>query len=69
MRAILEFDLPEDEWNHKRALEGADLYCAITSFKNRLRNILKHDDYATDTHQEIYDMLIQELSENEITLD
>ena len=69
MKAILKFSLPKDEWNHKRALEGADLYHAVTSFKNRLKNILKHDDNATDTHQEIYDMFLQELSDNDITLD
>jgi len=69
LKAKLTFNLPEDEWNHKRALEGADLYYAVTSFKNRLKNILKHDDYATDTHQEIYDMFLQELSDNDITLD
>jgi hypothetical protein len=69
MRVKLEFDLPEDEWEFKRAVNGSNLHCAITSFRERLKNILKHDDYATDTHQEIYDMLYQELDDNDITLD
>lgn len=69
MRAKLEFNLPDEEWEFRRAVEGSNLYCAVTSFKQRLRSQLKHDDNVTDAHQEIYDMFLQELSENDITLD
>ena len=42
MKAILEFNLPEDNYQHKAALQGADLKLIIATLDNMLRGYLKY---------------------------
>lgn len=44
MKAILEFDLPEDEPDHKYALAGRDALLALDSIDRWARGILKHGE-------------------------
>lgn len=42
MKAILEFNLPEEYYEHKSALQGANLRLIISNLDNMLRGYLKH---------------------------
>lgn len=42
MKAILEFNLPEDRAAHNAALNGAELKSNIAEFDEWLRNLVKH---------------------------
>ena len=42
MKAILEFDLPEDEDNHRAAINGANWESVCLSVADILRNWIKH---------------------------
>jgi len=42
MKAILEFDLPEEEHDHKYALAGTDALIVIDDILNEIRSALKH---------------------------
>lgn len=42
MKAILEFNIPEDNFLHKKSLQGLDLNSAIREFDNDLRSMSKH---------------------------
>ena len=42
MKAILEFNLPEENYQHKVALQGADLRLIICTLDNMLRGYLKY---------------------------
>ena len=42
MRAILEFDLPEDQHEHAYALAGTDALIAIEDVLNEIRSALRH---------------------------
>ena len=42
MKATLEFSLPEESYQLKRAIQGPDLCAALSDLDNQLRNWLKH---------------------------
>ena len=48
MKAILEFNLPEESEEFELARNGAKLSCAISDFQNWLRNQIKHGYYAEE---------------------
>ena len=43
MKAILEFDLPEDQHDHKYALASCDALICISDILNEIRSKLKYD--------------------------
>ena len=47
MRAILEFDLPDDNTDFENAIKGKDYYCALFDIKNRIRCVLKYNEEIT----------------------
>jgi len=60
MKAILEFNLPEERSEHTHALKGIEYFSILHTIDQRLRSILKHGhDYssveslATDLRQYI----------------
>jgi hypothetical protein len=69
MEAILKFSLPQEEWEFDKAVGGKNLHLAVFEFKNRMRSFLKHDDDATDDHQDFYDMFLKVLDEYNVNLD
>lgn len=42
MKAILEFNLPEDEAEHKYALAGLDALLLIHNLEQEIRQLLRH---------------------------
>lgn len=49
MKAILEYNLPEDTQEHLRAVQANDAWNALYDIDNMLRNLLKYggDNYKT----------------------
>lgn len=45
MKGILEFDLPQDQSEFKKASEAMKLWCAICDFDRELRNMIKYGEY------------------------
>jgi hypothetical protein len=43
MKAILEFNLPEDQDDHKYALSGIDALLVISDLENEIRSKLRYD--------------------------
>lgn len=60
MKLVLEFDLPDDQYNMWCAVNAMQLYCAITDIQQELRANRKYgkDDSKTldDIHQRIVEL-------------
>lgn len=57
MKAILEFNLPEDQHDHKYALAGLDAILLISDLENEIRSKLRHDsgefrEFVSDVYDE-----------------
>lgn len=48
MRAILEFSLPEEQEEHRHALNGIRYSCVLDDFDNYLRSRLKYEHELPD---------------------
>lgn len=57
MKAILEFNLPEEEDIHLMSLKGPKLASALDAFDHWLRNKMKHENLKTIKIQEVRDTL------------
>lgn len=71
MRAILEFNLPEDRYEYKNAAKGTKYLMALEDIYTTLRNKVKYAEKteAEDkVYNEIYDYFFEVLKENDITL-
>ena len=44
MKAILEFNLPEEDEEFRQAANAGDMHCAIFEFSQYLRKKLKYED-------------------------
>ena len=44
MKAILKFELPEEDVEFKQAANGSNAYAAIWDFYNHLRKRIKYED-------------------------
>jgi hypothetical protein len=47
MKAVLEFNLPEDQSEHRRALDGWKWRSVVSDVAYKLRSALKYDDGLT----------------------
>jgi hypothetical protein len=47
VRAVLKFNLPEDQFEHRLALDGWKWKCVVSDIADKLRNALNHDDGLT----------------------
>ena len=69
MKAVIEFNHPEDERNHMLALMGQDIVLAIQAFDNWLRDGIKYgdlDERIIDTYTESRAKLYAELQERDV---
>lgn len=72
MKAILEFNLPEEQAEHYCAIKGADMLNVLWELRAELRAMLKYGDLPEQQHkivEQIQGYLIQCLNENDINLD
>lgn len=60
MKAVLEFNLPEDLKDFEMASNGVKAYCILSAFDDFLRNKLKYHEL-TDEQYEIYEECRSEL--------
>lgn len=50
VKAILEFNLPEDAEEHKTALKAGQYYCAIDDTRNLLRKYRKYGELTEEQY-------------------
>ena len=71
MRAILEFNLPEDQKQFEMANQSADMYAVICHLEERLRNYRKHGnpfENASEALDAIHTILYDELNARRINI-
>jgi hypothetical protein len=59
MKAILEFNLPEDKMDFKLATRGSKYYCMINEFEQYLRKIYKYEEHSDDIFNKIEEIRTQ----------
>lgn len=72
MKAILEFNLPEENHEFQNATQGAKMKSILWEMREYLRHRLKYDEYNYDQFEVLdacKDKLIDLLSEENIDLD
>ena len=72
MKAILEFNLPEEQAEHYCAIKGADMFNVLWDLKAELRSMLKYGELPEQQHkivEQIQGYLIQSLNDNDVNLD
>ena len=72
MKAILEFNLPEDQAEHYCAIKGADMLNVLWELKTELRSMLKYGELPEQQYEiveKIQDFLFSSLNDNEVNLD
>ena len=71
MKAILEFNLPEEEAEFKQAANAGDMYCAIFEFSQYLRKKLKYEDLSEQeikTYEEVKSEFLEIMDEHNVIL-
>lgn len=63
MRAILEFDLPEEGEDFRYAVNGWRYVNVIDDLFNHIRKHIKYDDQLTEEQERIYEGIREKLSE------
>ena len=43
MKAILEFNLPDDQFENIAAVKAMDMYCLMSDTLEKIRDMIKHD--------------------------
>jgi hypothetical protein len=72
MKAILEFNLPEEQAEHYCAIKGADMLNVLWELKTELRSMLKYGEITSEQYdivEKIQGFLISSLNDNEVNLD
>ena len=62
MKAILEFNLPEEQEDYDMAFCGHDYWCSLYDFSQYLRNKIKYEELDEKTTK-IYDQIRSEFYE------
>lgn len=62
MKAILEFNLPEEQQEHQDALQGSLWKWAVDDITSHLRNESKHVDHSVEEYQ-ILDAIRERVAE------
>ena len=71
MKAILEFNLPEEQAEHYCAIKGADMLNVLWELKAELRGMLKYGDLPDKQYEiveKIQGYLLESLSDNDVNL-
>ena len=69
MKAILEFDLPEEASEHRLALDGGKWMSVCFEIDQWLRSIEKHDNRNTVKVSEVRSRLQEEIESSGLTLE
>jgi hypothetical protein len=72
MKAILEFNLPEDNEEFNRAVKSVDYYVSLFEIYQYLRREMKYNEQLSDIERDTFERIIEEfnkiLTENGIEL-
>jgi hypothetical protein len=71
MKAIIEFNLPEDQAEHYCAIKGADMLNVLWELKAELRAMLKYGELPDQQYEiveKIQDFLMSSLDDNDVNL-
>ena len=70
MKAILEFNLPDDQEDFERAVNAWKLEVAINEYSQKLRSMYKHEDIGTidtyDARKMLFDIFAENGADTEI---
>ena len=72
MKAIIEFNLPEEQAEHYCAIKGADILNVLWELKAELRGMLKYGDLPEQQYvivEKIENFLLSSLNDNDVNLD
>ena len=72
MKAILEFNMPEDQVEFDFAVQGSKMYSALWDISQELRTIWKREELSEEEFkivERIRDKFYEILDENQIKLD
>ena len=72
MKAILEFNLPEDQHDFDFAVQGSKMYSALWDISQELRKLWKYEELSDEEFkmvERIRDKFYEILDENQIKLD
>lgn len=73
MKAILEFNLPDDQDDFQDAVNGQKWRLMVWNFDQHLRSQIKYNDKLSEeqykVYEEIRDMLYQKMGEDALSLD
>jgi hypothetical protein len=72
MKAKLEYNLPEDEFEFNCAVKSTKMYFALTEIKDEIRSFIKYQELKENQYEiidKLRDRFHEILSDNEINLD
>jgi hypothetical protein len=72
MKAKLEYNLPDDEFEFNCAVKSTKMYFALTEIKEEIRSVLKYGELRDEQYkfiEEFNEKFHEILSDNEINLD
>jgi len=72
MKATIEYNLPDDQFEFDSAVKSTKMYFALTEIKDELRTIWKYEDLKENQFEmveRIREKFFEILQENEINLD
>jgi len=67
MKAIIEFDLPEDKEEFDGARKASDFWLCLDAIDGYLRNLIKNGD--CDYAEKLYEYFLEILEDYNVTLD
>ena len=71
MKATLEFNLPDDQYEYELANKGGAMYHVLWELKAELRSMLKYGELPDQQYEivkKIQDFLMNSLDDNEINM-
>lgn len=63
MRAKLEYNLPEEQEDFRRAVDGHKAFIVISDLDNWLRDKVKYSESTTEVEKIVFDMVRSELND------
>jgi len=72
MKAKLEYNLPDDEFEFNCAVKSTKMYFALTEIKDEIRSFIKYQELKENQYEiidKLRDRFHEILSDNEINLD
>ena len=63
MKAILEFNLPEEKYEHERAVRAMDAFSLLHEIDQHLRNVVKHGEGAYESPEDLAKHIREQIGE------